>query len=1173
MQRHLSCAWRAWTSLSVLAIFTVLFNLPLHAQFNGHLAGTVTDTTGAVVSGATVKLTNEGTNVGKTATTNASGYYSFNELGPGSYTVEVSASGFKGSTLNHIGLAGEAARNVDVKLEVGGSAQTVTVNGSDVPALQTSDANISGSIDNQQLQRIPAYGRDPYELLRLTPGITGDGARASNGQSVFLPNGAGPGGSNSGIFQTENQVQISANGQRIGDNNFLVDGVSVNSLSHGGAAVVTPNIEAVGNITVISSAYSAEYGRNTGAQILTTTQSGTNGFHGSSSFTYDEPGLNAYNKYGGPSEQPTVRVQNKERNWAAGVGGPIIKNKLFLFASYEGFKENNPTYESQFIETPQFRSQVAALGGVSAGIASASGEVPRVNAYLPVNCGVASATQVATVVTGNPAAYPTTQYPCNAVAGGLDFGSPFAGGTGVYVPTPPTGVTTAYSSIGGGLDNVPDVQYAQLLLPSRARGNQFNARGDWYITPKDQLAGIIYVTKLDNFQAGGATGSRADGDVPFKPLNSALTAIYIHTFGPNTINEFRANATRFTDNGVKDSAGVVNWGIPYINIQGMSFDGTNDINYGPAASSTSPAIFAENTYEVRDMVTHTIGTHTFRMGFEYRLEQDNDNLAGDARPTYAFNGMWSFASSTPDYEAIYADPSTGGTPNTARYLWDHYYGAFLQHDWKVSQNLTLNTGLRWEYFEPLYNHGFEINYPTLGPAGNELAGATLLPRNHLWNSQYNNFSPKLGFAYTPPNMGDKMVIRGGFAMAYNRLPVALFNNAIENGPGFFNYSLCCATTSPDTGAGIVQYQTGSSTSPYSYAANSSLITQVNANGLPVTSTGAFIPIEVYGAQQNLKTPYSYLYSLEVQRELPWDFVATVGYQGSTGRHYTRLVNQEFLYDNTNSPFTQGAYFAQSDSNEYYNGMNLHLSKRMRHGLQFDAVYTWSKAMDQVSNGDQADSAANQTDPADNRTELGPSDYDIRHRVTVSGVWTIPGTHGNGIVSSFTNGWQINGVWTWHTGFPFTPVTYNLHGVPSVENASVVTPVRPLGYYGGARTGCDNSLFEPGAGNAFANGGSSYFNITPPPGGAGTNPGIGRNSFRGPCYQDTDISVAKEQKIKWLGDAGMVRFQANFYNMFNNLNLTPFTFSTNATIVENAQFGQAQSASAGRVIEFLGRFRF
>ena len=572
-----------------LIVFVAAFlsGISLHsanpwAQFNAQLSGTVTDTTGAVVGGATITLRIMARRLA-IATSDGAGFYSFNELPPGTFTIAVSAQGFKSTTLSDIALASENPRSVNVKLEVGGTAQTVTVNGDLVPALQTTDANISGTLDSQQLQKIPAYGRDPYELLRLTPGITGDDSRAGNGGAVFLPNNTGVGQSNSGIFQTENQIQISADGQRIGDNNYLLDGVSVNSLTHAGAAVVTPNLEAVGQITIITSAYSAEYGRNTGAQILTTTKSGTNKFHGTGSFTYDEPGLNAFNRYGGPADQPTVKVENKQRDWAGGLGGPIWKDKLFFFISFEGNKTTNDGFETQFVDTSQYRTLIASdrTGGISAATLASPLEVPRINKVLPADCALAGATQVSTVILNNNAAYPTIAYPCNAISGGLDFGSPY-GTLGTYVPTGSVpGTSTNFSSIGGGLDNIPDVEYAQLIVPSRSRGKQWNGRIDWYVTPRDQIAGIAYITKLDNFNAGGAAGSRVIDDVPFKPQNSAVTGIYIHTFGANTINEFRVNGTRFADNGITDSAGVVNWGVPYSNVQGISFSGTNQLNYGP----------------------------------------------------------------------------------------------------------------------------------------------------------------------------------------------------------------------------------------------------------------------------------------------------------------------------------------------------------------------------------------------------------------------------------------------------------------------------------------------------------------------------------------------------------------------------------------------------------------
>ena len=147
----------------------------------------------------------------------------------------------------------------------------------------------------------------------------------------------------------------------------------------------------------------------------------------------------------------------------------------------------------------------------------------------------------------------------------------------------------------------------------------------------------------------------------------------------------------------------------------MNFDNINDLNWGVAQANTTPAIFAENTYEVRDTVTKTWGSHTIRTGFEYRIEQDNSDLAGASRPVYAFQGLWNFANDAPIYEGITANPNTGGPALSQRYFRDHYWGLFVQHDWKATPNLTLNMGLRWEYFEPLYNQGFKINYPILGP--------------------------------------------------------------------------------------------------------------------------------------------------------------------------------------------------------------------------------------------------------------------------------------------------------------------------------------------------------------------------------------------------------------------------------------------------------------------------
>jgi hypothetical protein len=1126
-----------WLAVALLALLVPA----AQAQFGSSITGTVLDSSGAAIPGASVTLTNAATQQTQTTTSNATGFYRFNELAPGSYSVVVTATGFKKGDLEGVAVEAETPRNVDVTLQTGGAAETVEVNGDQVPLLQTSDASIGLTIDSEEIQRLPVFGADPYELLRTAPGITGDGARSGTGGAVFLPNGAGPGGSNSGIYQTENQVQISANGQRQADNNFMVDGVSVNSLTHGGAAVVSPNQEAVAQISVVSTSYDASLGRNTGAQIQVVSKSGTNALHGSAFFLYDEPGLNAFNKYGGPTPGTlTVRNDNQQRTWAGSIGAPLVRNKLFLFGSFSEYKVSNPSFTTSYVQTPQFIAALQAnrSGGVSEAIATDPAAQPHILQIITPTC---------------------TGYggPCQVVTGGLDLGSLTPGGTtqlGVFPD----------SAAGGGLDGVPDVENAQLFVPNQSRGNQYNGRIDWQATPRDLVAGSVFFTKLDNLGSSGTTPAAPQSYLPFKPLNSAATLIYIHTFSPSWINELRGNSTRFADNQVVDGGNTVNFGIPYINVQNYPFALQYGVNFG----NTSPAAFAENTYEVRDTVSHIFGNHTLRAGIETRFEQDNDNLSGEERPVYAFNGLWAFANDASVFEAISADPNTGGVANTQRYFRSEDYAVFVQHDWKVNPNLTLNTGLRWEEFTPLANKGFEVNYPELGPAGTELSGLRLVPHNHLWNFEHHNIGPKIGFAYTPPIFHNKLVVRGGYALAYNHLDIALFNNALEDGPGIASFGLCCGGTGNTAG---IQYNLGTSHSPSSFPANPALKTGVNANGFP--NGGG--QVEIYGALPNLRYPSSDLYSLEIERELGPYMTATVGYGGSVGRHYARLVDQNFLYNNANSPVF-AAYFAQTDSVQSYNALNVQVRRPMHHNIGYSFIYTYAKSMDQVSNGDLADGAANQTNPGDNASEYGPSDYDIKHRIVATGLYQTPTFHThNGFVDALVNGFQINGTYTYHTGFPWTPVTTSLNTVPVQNGAATQNVVRPLEYFGGAGTSCSNSAFTTGSNfsdRSGAGGGTNYFSTTLPPLGV-YKPGIGRNSFRGPCYQDLDISLAKQFSHDFGDHHTLLRIQANMYNFLNELQLQPIGNNSGGSNIASAYFGYAQAADSGRVVEFFARIQF
>ena len=460
------------------AALLLLAGVSAPAQFNASLSGTVLDPTQAVIPGATVTLTNDATQATKTATSSSGGTYQFSELAPGTYTIKATAKGFQQNTVSNIAVVAETPRNLDLTMQQGQESQTVNVNADLAPLLQSSDASIGTTIDSAEIQRLPIFGADPYELLRTAPGISGDGARSGNGNAVFLPNGAGPGGSNSGIFQTENQVQISADGQRVADNNYMIDGVSVNSLTHGGSAVVSPNAEAVGQMTIVSTSYDASLGRNTGAQIQIVTKSGTNSLHGSAFFLYDEPGLNKYNKYGGPIPGTLpVRNNNKQRTWAASLGGPIMANKLFFFSSFQEYKLNNPSSSTGYVETPQFRAAIIAKRpkGVSERIVAAPASQPRIVAILTPTCTGFGTYNSISLGTSTPA--------CRVVNGGLDVGSLTPGGSTQIGVFPAGGSSAALDGatpqqVGGGFDGVPDLENVQLFIPNQSRGNQYNARID-----------------------------------------------------------------------------------------------------------------------------------------------------------------------------------------------------------------------------------------------------------------------------------------------------------------------------------------------------------------------------------------------------------------------------------------------------------------------------------------------------------------------------------------------------------------------------------------------------------------------------------------------------------------------------------------------------------------------
>lgn len=1131
------CAIRKLLSLTLTIAMLLGISVSATAQFKASIQGTVKDPSGAVVSGSTVTVTNQETGKSQQVKAGEDGFYRVGGLAPGKYTVSAEFTGFKKSIIEDVVVNAEEPRGVDLLLDAGQVSESVTVTAStEATPLQTENGDTGRAITTKELLRIPQVGRDPYELVRLAPGVFGDGARAGNGGSVGLPNTTGPGGSNNSIFATENQVPVTANGQRLSANNFQIDGVSVNSLTWGGAAVITPNQESVKEIQVLSSSYSAEDGRNSGAQVKVVTQNGTNTLHGSAFFKYNDPDLNAFNKYNGPDNAPPVRVNQQFRQFGGSVGGPIIKNKLFYFGSYEGLRNNSTNFFNEFVETPQYRQLVTSQrpNGLTARVFNTPGMEPRIVAILDRDCSA---------LPGRP---------CAKVSGGLDIGS-LTGATGQYV--------SLGNPVGGGLDGIPDIQFAQFAVPGEISGNQYNFRFDYNWNENNQFAFSSYITKFDGLTSDGAGRSRPIGDILSKRTNPSFALTFIRTLSPTMLNEARFNFTRFGYNEIETNADA-NFGIPRIEVEGLPFD---RIRFGAPRGEGTPGVFAENTYNFRDTLSKVWGTHSLKTGVDIRWEQSNNALSGGARPLYSFVGLWNLANDTPIFEAINADPNTGFPADAQRYFRTRDYGLFIQDDWKFRPNLTLNIGLRYEYFTPLREKNGQLSTLQFGSLG--LENARLVTTDELYEPDRNNFAPRLGFAWSPGKFENRLVLRGGFGVSFNRHPLAPFLNSRGNPPFFARYNICCGTASTDFGTpfagGQILYALGSSNSPFSYPVNPALAQGID----PVTGSPRGGAVEIYASGPENPNAYIYNYSLEAQYSLPAQMLATVGYQGSTSHKLTRLVNQNFLYKN--NPAFFAVYFPTPDVNANYNGMNLRLSKQFAQGLQLDAMYRWSKSIDTLSY-EGPGFVTNQSYPQDQRFERGPSDYDVRHHFVLSGLWDLPILRGrNDWVGKAFGGWQINGLFTAHTGFPWTPLIGECTSTPGGPE---LCPSRPVDYFGGALDDTSDRAFIRPGGN-FPGGGALFFDTTKP---GNRVPGIGRNVFRGPRYSNIDLSLVKRiglPSYSILREGAGLELRANLFNAFNNLNLAPFGFFSPSTDVRNVNFGRATAGLAGRVIELQARFNF
>src|SRR4030081_648921 len=586
----------------IIMLAVTLFVAAAHAQFRASLRGTVTDPQGAAIPGATVTLVNTDTNNTMVSTSDGNGIYNFNALSPAPYRLTVEHEGFTKKVLEHVQIIAEQLNSLDLQLDVGQIQTTVTVSDT-TQALDTETATVSGTITSNQIQHMPSFNRDIFQLAQLAPGVFGDASQQGGGGGFELPGNQGPGSSGgSGVFQTENGPQIQNAGGQYETNSITVDGISTVSAVWGGTSVITPSEDSVGELKVVSNSYDAENGRFSGAQIQVISKSGTNQLHGSAFFKASRPGLNAYQSWNGlgsnhagtPAERGLNRDDDRFNNYGGSLGGPIWRNKIFAFFNFETSPNTASTTAQGWYETSQFDSSAATPGSVAARYLSFPGNAVRASAMIPRTC-----TSIGLVEGVN----------CNTTPGGLDVGSALKTGVGLQDPT--YGGESTHPGVGGGLDGIPDLALFNSVNPTKTSQIQYNGRVDADLTHKDRLSFALYWVPLTTPNFNGPV--RSQNFWHHDQLNFAYSLIWNRTISSTLLNQARANAAGWRWNEVSSNP-QARFGLPQDNIDPIGSSVVATPATPQSFGAPGPSDFNQWTYSFNDVLTKIAGRHSIKTG-------------------------------------------------------------------------------------------------------------------------------------------------------------------------------------------------------------------------------------------------------------------------------------------------------------------------------------------------------------------------------------------------------------------------------------------------------------------------------------------------------------------------------------------------------------------------------
>jgi hypothetical protein len=991
----------------ILAIGVLLTSTAIHAQVTtATIYGNVTDATGAQLPGAVVTITNEQTNAAQSAPTNADGEFTFNFLQVGRYSITIVSNGFKEQTQSGVELTGGQRVRLNYALEVGSITEKVTVT-AETPLINAVNAEQLISHPTVEVRELPLARRDWTNLLNVGTGVE---VRTSGGGTGVVLNGLPPGG----ISLTVDGTQGSGSTEE----------TSITSFGNFNLIKVV-SLEAISEVNVTKGIVPAEYSNTLSGNIGIITKSGTNEFHGSLFENYLGRFLNARNQFA------AIRPNEVFNQFGGSFGGPIIKNKLFFFGVYEGYRQRRFSNLNEQVPTAEFRARAIAA-------------VPAYREFFD--------------------AFP--------------------------LPTQPYAAGAQTSAFIG-------------TTPVRANDNHFVIRGDYNINDSNRLSSRYTRGRPDSLSFLGTTVY----PFLFTGLDDTFTTSYFRT-GSSYSSETRFG---FNRNDVTRLLGL--------NLDSGGIVGIGGFSFSPGGGEILAS--RGKGWSIEEVVAFNRGRHSIKLGGIF--QHQNQTRENSESPTITYTSEADLLANIPTTVSV----TFGVLPYVIK---DWANGYFIQDDFKIRPNLVLNLGLRYDYFSVPKERDNRL-FNREEPFG---LGAIRSPEQGLFNTDKNNFAPRVGFAWTVDDAG-KTVVRGGFGVFYTRAPLRNVIDTIRN----------------------------SLTEPFRFAFSRA---EAQALGLryPVSpdSVRSLVPVLPWSGttiNPEFPNPYSMQWILSFQRQLTNTIALDTAYVGSRGLNliFNRDINQVNRVTGIRpfaaAGFGQFRHFDTSDSTTYH-AWQTSVQKRFSNNFLFNVNYTWSRTIS-FSGGDLS-SLANPQDVNNIALERGPSPFDITHRFSTDFLYVLPFAKMWGSDSTakrlLYDGWQLGGIMKAESGAPFS--LFN-------PNNALPNNSQRIDYLGG-QVYLDNSdstlqYLNPAA-----------FATVPlnPVSRAPVRPGtLGRNALRLPGFWEVDLSLAKSLAVT---ERFRVQLRADFFNALNHTNFSAIQVSRTA-----ATFGRFTATRGARTGQLSVRITF